>query len=238
MGAADAVSPAQGAGDKALTRPEALSRPEQPVLEDAFNGWIDLLRKEAARRADTHPLWAHLAKGFQSGGLTEQARERFQQSMRSFQSSEAEEVERTARAIYEELEKNPVVLNTPARRQVRPGRGGHRRLRRGRRHRLARLHHRAAGRLADAPAGRVARLAGGGRPARADAAAAAGTAQAASFGADGGVADEVAGHRRLVVRAAATGPAPHPDGGAAAGRMGAFFEELESIRQARLPVLR
>ena len=30
--------------------------------------------------------------------------------MRSFQSSEAEEVERTARDIYEQLEKNPVVL--------------------------------------------------------------------------------------------------------------------------------
>ena len=100
----------RGLAVRLLSRPDELSRPEQPVLEDAFNGWIDQLRKEAARRADSHPLWAHLAKGFHAGGLTEQARERFQQSMRSFQSSEAEEVERTARDIYEQLEKNPVVL--------------------------------------------------------------------------------------------------------------------------------
>src|SRR5438445_6997036 len=87
-----------------------MGRPELPVLEEALTGWIDMLRKEAARRADTHPLWAHVAQGFQSGGLAEQARERFQQSMRSFQSCEAEEVERTARNIYEALEKNPAVL--------------------------------------------------------------------------------------------------------------------------------
>jgi hypothetical protein len=100
----------RGLAGKLMSRPEEVSRPEQTVLEDAFNGWIDLLRKEAARRADAHPLWAHLAKGFQSSGLAEQARERFQQSMRSFQSCEAEEVDRTARDIYEQLEKNPAVL--------------------------------------------------------------------------------------------------------------------------------
>jgi hypothetical protein len=100
----------RGLALKLLSRPEGLSRPEQPVLEDAFNGWIDLLRKEAARRADSHPLWAHVSQGFHSGNLAEQARDRFQQSMRAFQSTEAEEVERTARDIYEQLEKNPVVL--------------------------------------------------------------------------------------------------------------------------------
>jgi len=100
----------RGLALKLLSRPEGLSRPEQPVLEDAFNGWIDLLRKEAARRADSHPLWAHVSQGFHSGNLAEQARERFQQSMRAFQSTEAEEIERTARDIYEQLEKNPVVL--------------------------------------------------------------------------------------------------------------------------------
>jgi 50S ribosome-binding GTPase len=100
----------RGLAVKLLSRPEGLSRPEQPVLEDAFNGWIDLLRKEAARRADSHPLWAHVSQGFHSGNLAEQARDRFQQSMRAFQSTEAEEVERTARDIYEQLEKNPVVL--------------------------------------------------------------------------------------------------------------------------------
>ncbi|HVS38932.1 MAG TPA: GTPase domain-containing protein [Gemmataceae bacterium] len=93
-----------------LSRPEAISRAEQPVLEDAYNGWIDGLRKETARRAESHPLWAHLSQAFHSGGLTEQARDRFQQSMRTFQSCEAEEVDRTARDIYEQLQKRPVAL--------------------------------------------------------------------------------------------------------------------------------
>ncbi len=100
----------RGLVTRMISRPEELSRPEQPVLEDAYNGWIDMLRKEAARRADTHPLWAHVAKGFQAGGLAEQAREHFQQSMRAFRSCEAEEVDRTARDIYEQLEKRPAAL--------------------------------------------------------------------------------------------------------------------------------
>jgi hypothetical protein len=70
-----------------------------------------MLRKEAARRANTHPVWAHIEEGFDKG-LTELARERFQQGFRSFRLGLADEVERTARAIYEELEKNPAVLNT------------------------------------------------------------------------------------------------------------------------------
>jgi hypothetical protein len=101
----------KGLFNKALRRPEAPSLPELPVLEEALNGWLDLLRKEAARRADTHPVWAHIDKGF-AGGLAEQARERFRQGFRGFQLGLATEVDRTARSIYEELEKNPVALNT------------------------------------------------------------------------------------------------------------------------------
>src|SRR5205807_7745742 len=56
---------------KAMSRPEMATRPELPILEEALGGWIDLLRKEAARHADQHPLWAHVAEGFNSGGLTE-----------------------------------------------------------------------------------------------------------------------------------------------------------------------
>lgn len=97
---------------RAMNRPESLGRPEQPVLEEALTGWLDLLRKEAARRTETHPLWAHVAKGFHSGGLAEQARERFHQAMRAFQIGVASEVDRTARAIYEQIEKNPIALNT------------------------------------------------------------------------------------------------------------------------------
>jgi hypothetical protein len=101
----------KGLFNKALRRPEAPSMPERPVLEAAFKGWLDMLRKETARRSGTHPVWAHIDKGFVSG-LTDLARERFEQGFRSFQLGLADEVDRTARAIYEQLEKNPTALNT------------------------------------------------------------------------------------------------------------------------------
>jgi hypothetical protein len=95
---------------KALSRPETAGQAEHAVLEGALGGWLDLLHKEAARRADTHPLWAHVEKGF-TAGLPELARERFEQGFRNFQLGLASEVDRTARAIYEELEKSPAKLN-------------------------------------------------------------------------------------------------------------------------------
>jgi hypothetical protein len=97
---------------KAISRPEMAVRPELPILEEALGGWTDLLRKEAARHADQHPLWAHVAEGFNTGGLTERTRERFQQAYRAFQMGLTVEVDRTARAIYEELEKRPGLLAT------------------------------------------------------------------------------------------------------------------------------
>lgn len=96
---------------KAITRPETATPPEQPVLEEALSAWTDMLRKEAARRSDTHALWAHIEQGFLTG-LSDMARERFQQGFRTYQLGLATEVERTARAIYEELEKRPALLNT------------------------------------------------------------------------------------------------------------------------------
>lgn len=102
----------KGLVGNAFSRPDAPSRPELPILEDALNGWIDLLRKEAARHSDNHALWAHVAAGFHAGGLNERIRERFQQNYRNFQTGLTIEVDRTARAIYEQLEKTPAVLNT------------------------------------------------------------------------------------------------------------------------------
>jgi hypothetical protein len=89
-----------------------MGRPEVPVLDEALNGWIDLLRKDAARQGGSHPLWAHVTEGFQSGRLGDQIREKFQLLYRDYQIGLAAEVDRTARAIYEQLEKNPAVLNT------------------------------------------------------------------------------------------------------------------------------
>jgi GTP-binding protein EngB required for normal cell division len=97
---------------QAMNRPEAASRPEHVVLDDALAGWLDLLRKESARRMETHPLWAHIATGFHDGTLGEATQERFQQGLRQYRTSLTAEADRTARAIYEDLEKKPVVLNT------------------------------------------------------------------------------------------------------------------------------
>jgi hypothetical protein len=80
------------------------------VLEESWTGWLDLLRKESVHRAEAHPLWQHVARGF-SGELPEQAKDRFEQSLRGFQLSLTDEVERTARAIYEDLERHPIALN-------------------------------------------------------------------------------------------------------------------------------
>lgn len=101
----------KGFFSKTLTRPEAPAAQEQATLQAALDAWLDLLHKEAAHRAGMHPLWAHLAKGFE-GDLDAAAKERFQVGFRGFQLAMADEVDRTARAIYEDLEKKPAVLNT------------------------------------------------------------------------------------------------------------------------------
>jgi hypothetical protein len=95
---------------KAITRPEAPGRAEQVILEESFAAWLDLLRRETARRAGEHPLWEHINQGFTAAGLAARAQEQFAHDYRHFQSGLALEVDRTARAIYEELEKKPGLL--------------------------------------------------------------------------------------------------------------------------------
>jgi hypothetical protein len=96
---------------KALARPEGIQLPEQDVLEKALSAWLDQLRTEALRRGGSHPIWLHIARGFDEG-LSDEARGRFQLGFRGFQLSQADEVDRTSRAIYAELEKNPAKLTT------------------------------------------------------------------------------------------------------------------------------
>jgi hypothetical protein len=95
--------------EKALIRPPAVSVGEVQVLDRAFRAWMDELRAEAIRRADSHPLWKHVSAGFNSG-LGEAASERFQTLLRSFQASSADEIEGAARAVTAGLEKNPAAL--------------------------------------------------------------------------------------------------------------------------------
>ncbi len=99
----------KGAMAKTFGRPEVTSMPERDVLGSALGAWLDQLRAESLRRSGQHSLWAHVAEGF-AGDLGEQARDRFQQCFKEFQAGLADEVERTARAIYEELEKSPARL--------------------------------------------------------------------------------------------------------------------------------
>jgi hypothetical protein len=102
----------RGLVSKAFTRPEVAGRPELPILEEALAGWLDLLRREAARRSNQHPLWKHVAQGFHNNQLTEAAQRQFKECFQQFQMGLHMEVDRTARSIYEELEKRPAVLNT------------------------------------------------------------------------------------------------------------------------------
>jgi hypothetical protein len=101
----------KGLAVKALRRPEAPGLPEQPVLEQALAGWLDGLRKEAVRRAGSHPVWAYVEEGFRRD-LGDLAHHRFVEGLRNFRLSQADEIDKTARAIYEELEKSPAQLNT------------------------------------------------------------------------------------------------------------------------------
>ncbi len=96
---------------RTVQRPDSPGLPEKKVLEAGFTGWMDYLRKEATRHTDTNPLWQHIHKGFQTT-LTKAAHEQFEQGVHGFQQGLVDEVDRTARAIYEDLAKNPVALNT------------------------------------------------------------------------------------------------------------------------------
>jgi energy-coupling factor transporter ATP-binding protein EcfA2 len=84
---------------------------EKPVLDSALQGWVDAMRKEAAFHADASNVWKHIHQGFQSG-LGNDVKSRFEQSFPAFQLALHQEVEQTARSIFEDIERNPALLNT------------------------------------------------------------------------------------------------------------------------------
>ncbi len=94
---------------KAFTRPDAVNLPENDVVAGAERAWLDMLRAESLRRADSQPLWRHVANGFNSG-LSDTANERFQNDYRRFQLSSADEIDSVCRAITSNLERNPSLL--------------------------------------------------------------------------------------------------------------------------------
>jgi hypothetical protein len=101
----------KGLVSKAFARPAGPVVPERPVMDSALTGWLDQLRAESMRRAGVHPLWTLVAKGFDTD-LSEGVHKEFETRFRDFQLALADEVDRTSRAIYADLEKNPAMLNT------------------------------------------------------------------------------------------------------------------------------
>jgi len=94
---------------KAIARSDSVNLPEMDVLEGSMRAWLDTLRAEALRRADTHPLWRHIVNGFNSG-LADTANERFQNDLRRFQMTSADEIDLVCRSLTIGLEQNPSLL--------------------------------------------------------------------------------------------------------------------------------
>jgi GTPase SAR1 family protein len=88
----------------------AANLPEEPVLRSAFSAWLDAFRKEAAVRAG-HPIWEQLKSQFDAD-LAPRAEAQLTADLADFQAKMTQEVDRTARAIYEDLQKKPAALNT------------------------------------------------------------------------------------------------------------------------------
>ena len=100
----------KGLVSKVLSRPATPPMPERPVMEASLNAWLDQLRAETLRRSGAHPLWMHISKGFDLS-LSEGARKNFDDRFKEFQLALADDVDKTSRAIYAHLEKDPVTLN-------------------------------------------------------------------------------------------------------------------------------
>jgi hypothetical protein len=79
-------------------------------MEAALDDWLHQLGVEARRRSGTHPIWGQLCQSFETSMLP-QVRDIFERLFRDFQLAIAEDVEKTSRAIYAELEKDPTRLN-------------------------------------------------------------------------------------------------------------------------------
>jgi GTPase SAR1 family protein len=94
---------------KALTRQDAGNLSENDVLTGGMRAWLDLLRAEALRRADAHPMWRHIVNGF-NGGLGDSATDRFGNDLRRFQMHSSDEIDAICRSLTAGLEQNQSLL--------------------------------------------------------------------------------------------------------------------------------
>jgi len=94
---------------KSLSGAEGVNLPEEQVLDSSMRAWLDLLRAESLKRADTHPLWRHVVNGFNSG-LADSVNDRFHQQLRHFQLSSADEIDNLCRGMTSGLEQQTSLL--------------------------------------------------------------------------------------------------------------------------------
>ncbi|VTS03466.1 GTPase domain-containing protein [Tuwongella immobilis] len=92
-----------------LKRPESINLPERRVLQDSLTAWLDFLRSEVLQRTEQHPMWRHIAQGFETG-LTDLTRDRFEQDYRRYELGLADEVESVRRNITEGIAQSPALL--------------------------------------------------------------------------------------------------------------------------------
>jgi hypothetical protein len=85
--------------------------PEEAVLRESWQAWLNSLGVEAAQRSSAHKLFATLDAGWM-GSVAQQESIPYEACLRDVGRALDEEVERTARAIYADLEQNPPLLNS------------------------------------------------------------------------------------------------------------------------------
>ncbi len=83
--------------------------PEEPVLKSALQQWLDRFHKQAALEK-SHPVWEQITSQVKEV-FDQQAQKQFDQLIPNYHDQLNREVDVTARAIYEDLEKNPTALN-------------------------------------------------------------------------------------------------------------------------------
>uniref|UniRef100_A0A7C4QQ97 G domain-containing protein n=1 Tax=Schlesneria paludicola TaxID=360056 RepID=A0A7C4QQ97_9PLAN len=83
---------------------------EAAVLRQSWQAWLNSLGVEAAQRSSAHKLFATLDAEWR-GSVAQQVSMPYEACLRDVGRALDEEVERTARAIYADLEQNPPLLN-------------------------------------------------------------------------------------------------------------------------------
>lgn len=94
-----------------FNKPAGKDMPETQVLQAGFQGWLDHLRHQVLQQDEQNPVWKSLRSAFHEQ-RDRLLHDQFQARIGQFIQHQAIETEATARAIYQELEKNPAALNT------------------------------------------------------------------------------------------------------------------------------